>query len=90
LSLAIQDLGRRHVEYGVKDHHYETVGATLLWTLKESLGAEFTPQAKEAWATVYGVLASRCKRRLSLRHSRMRYQYARNQAGMTSYASPYV
>lgn len=56
---AIQDLGRRHVDYGVKDHHYETVGATLLWTLKDSLGAEFTPQANEAWATVYGVLAGK-------------------------------
>jgi len=55
---AIQDLGRRHADYGVKDHHYDTVGAALLWTLKEGLGAEFTPKAKEAWATVYGVLAA--------------------------------
>ena len=35
---AIQDLGRRHVDYGVKDHHYGTVGAALLWTLDKSLG----------------------------------------------------
>jgi len=55
---AIQDLGRRHADYGVKDHHYDTVGAALLWTLKEGLGAEFTPKAKEAWAMVYGVLAA--------------------------------
>jgi len=55
---AIRDLGRRHADYGVKDHHYDTVGAALLWTLKEGLGAEFTPKAKEAWATVYGVLAA--------------------------------
>jgi len=55
---AIRDLGRRHADYGVKDHHYDTVGAALLWTLKEGLGAEFTPKAKEAWAMVYGVLAA--------------------------------
>ena len=55
---AIQELGRRHADYGVKDHHYDTVGAALLWTLGKSLGAEFTPEAKDAWATVYAVLAT--------------------------------
>ena len=55
---AIQELGRRHADYGVKDHHYGTVGAALLWTLGKSLGAEFTPKVKEAWATVYAVLAT--------------------------------
>jgi hemoglobin-like flavoprotein len=58
IVLAIQELGRRHAEYGVKDHHYVTVGAALLWTLEKSLGAEFTPEAKDAWATVYGALAT--------------------------------
>ena len=55
---AIQELGRRHADYGVKDHHYGTVGAALLWTLGKSLGAEFTPKVKDAWATVYAVLAT--------------------------------
>ena len=55
---AIQELGRRHADYGVKDHHYATVGAALLWTLGQSLGAEFTPKVKDAWATVYAVLAT--------------------------------
>src|SRR5215467_6282708 len=31
ITAAIQDLGRRHADYGVEDHHYDTVGATLLW-----------------------------------------------------------
>jgi len=55
---AIQELGRRHADYGVKDHHYGKVGAALLWTLSKSLGAEFTPEAKDAWATVYAALAT--------------------------------
>jgi hemoglobin-like flavoprotein len=55
---AIQELGRRHANYGVKDHHYGTVGAALFWALGKSLGAEFTPEAKDAWATVYAVLAT--------------------------------
>jgi hemoglobin-like flavoprotein len=58
---AVQDLGRRHVKYGVKDAHYDTVGAALLWTLEQGLGEAFTPEAKEAWATAYGVLASTMK-----------------------------
>lgn len=55
---AVEDLGRRHVGYGVKDEHYATVGSALLWTLEKGLGEEFTPEVKEAWATTYGILAA--------------------------------
>jgi hemoglobin-like flavoprotein len=54
----IQELGRRHADYGVKEHHYDIVGAALLWTLGKSLGAEFAPEAKDAWTMVYDVLAT--------------------------------
>jgi hemoglobin-like flavoprotein len=54
---AVQDLGRRHVAYGVTAAHYDTVGAALLWTLEQGLGRDFTPEVKDAWATVYGLLA---------------------------------
>lgn len=54
----VEDLGRRHVGYGVKDEHYATVGAALLWTLEQGLGDDFTPDVKEAWTQVYTVLAS--------------------------------
>src|SRR6188472_4807873 len=57
----VEDLGRRHAGYGVRDEHYDTVGAALLWTLEKGLGQAFTPDAREAWATVYGVLASTMK-----------------------------
>ncbi len=55
---AVQDLGRRHVGYGVKDAHYGTVGAALLWTLEQGLGDAFTDEVKASWTAVYGVLAS--------------------------------
>lgn len=58
---AVQDLGRRHAGYGVKDRDYDTVGGALLWTLDKGLGEAFTPEVKEAWATVYGVLAGEMK-----------------------------
>ena len=59
---AVEDLGRRHVDYGVKDEHYDTVGAALLWTLEQGLGEAFTPDVKEAWATAYGLLAGVMKK----------------------------
>lgn len=58
----VEDLGRRHVPYGVKAEHYDTVGSALLYTLEEGLGADFTPAIKDAWAAVYGVLASTMRR----------------------------
>jgi len=54
----VEDLGRRHVAYGVADRHYDTVGEALLWTLEAGLGRAFTPEVKDAWATVYGLLAT--------------------------------
>ena len=57
----VEDLGRRHVRYGVTDQHYDTVGAALLWTLEAGLGRGFTADVKEAWATVYGLLATTMK-----------------------------
>lgn len=58
---AVQDLGRRHVAYGVKDSHYDTVGTALIWTFEKGLGPVFTPACKEAWVSVYGVLAGTMK-----------------------------
>jgi hemoglobin-like flavoprotein len=54
---AVQDLGRRHVAYGVTDKHYEPVGEALLWTLEKGLGDAFTPPLKEAWTETYLAVA---------------------------------
>lgn len=58
---AVRQLGARHGGYGVRDEHYDTVAEALLWTLEKGLGPAFTPDVKEAWATVYGVLATTMK-----------------------------
>ncbi len=57
----VEDLGRRHAGYGVADAHYDTVGAALLWTLEKGLGNAFTPEVKDAWIAVYGLLAGTMK-----------------------------
>ena len=58
---AVQDLGRRHVKYGVKDKHYDTVATALVFTLEKGLGDAFTPEVKEAWVTTYGILSKTMK-----------------------------
>jgi len=55
---AAQALAKRHVAYGVKPEHYDTVGAALLWTLRQGLGPAFTPETEAAWTRTYGVLSS--------------------------------
>jgi hemoglobin-like flavoprotein len=58
---AVRQLGVRHARYGVKDQHYDTVAEALLWTLERGLGSDFTPAVRDAWTTVYGVLATTMK-----------------------------
>jgi len=55
---AVEALGRRHGGYGVRESHYATVGAALLWTLEQGLGEAFTPAVREAWTEAYGTLAA--------------------------------
>ena len=57
----VEELGRRHVGYGVADAHYDTVGSALLWTLEKGLGTAFTADVKDAWVAVYGLLAETMK-----------------------------
>lgn len=53
----VQDLGRRHVKYGVRPQHYNSVAEAILWMLAQTLGATFTPEIKQSWTEVYTVLA---------------------------------
>ena len=57
----IEEMGRGHVKYGVKEAHYDTVGSALLWTLGQGLGPQFTPAVKDAWVEAYTTLASAMK-----------------------------
>jgi len=54
----VQALGKRHARYGVTDRHYVVVAAALLGTLGQCLGAAFTDDVKDAWATAYNLLAN--------------------------------
>jgi hemoglobin-like flavoprotein len=58
---AVQELGKRHVDYGVKPDHYNTVATALLYTLETGLGSAWTPEVKEAWIAVYVLLSQTMK-----------------------------
>jgi len=53
----IREMGKRHVNYGVKPAHYKAVGDSLLWTLKQGLGQDWNAELREAWASCYQLVA---------------------------------
>eukprot|EP01084_Bolivina_argentea_P156152 272121_1 len=61
---ALVKCGERHAAYGqngnwVEKAHYPVAGQALLMTLEQGLGKAFTPELKEAWTAVYGVIAEK-------------------------------
>lgn len=54
----LENLGRKHVGYGVRDEHYDKVGNALLWTLEQTLGDAFTNEARKAWSSLYETVAN--------------------------------
>ena len=58
---AVRAMGARHAGYGVREEHYATVGAALLWTLEKGLGPSFTDDVRVAWTKAYTLLADTMK-----------------------------
>ena len=61
---AVGALGKRHVHYGVEDHHFDSVGEALIDALHAVLGAGFTPDVQAAWLEAYTLVASVMRRAL--------------------------
>ncbi len=55
---SVRTLAKRHVTYGVKEHHYPVVGRALIETLSDGLGKAFTSEVRGAWEAAFGLLAS--------------------------------
>lgn len=55
--VALADLGRRHVGYGVRPHHYIHVGDILFGTLQELGGDRFDAPTRAAWQALYDKVA---------------------------------
>lgn len=55
-------LGKRHGNYGVEHHHFDSVGVALIKALGEILRDDFTAELQAAWAEAYGVVAAVMRR----------------------------
>jgi hemoglobin-like flavoprotein len=56
LSDALLGLGARHVNYGILPLHYPMVGGALLKTFESYLGADWTPEVRQAWVDAYAAI----------------------------------
>jgi hemoglobin-like flavoprotein len=54
----VRDLGARHLDFGVTDDQYDTVGAALIWTLEQGLGDAFTSDVMNAWVEAYTLISN--------------------------------
>lgn len=54
---AVCTLAVKHVDYGVTAEQYAPVGAALIWTLEQGLGADFDQPTRAAWLTAYSTLS---------------------------------
>lgn len=57
LTTTLHSLGRKHAGYGVTDEMYNWVGASLLATLAEVAGPDWTDAHARAWTEAYGAVA---------------------------------
>jgi hemoglobin-like flavoprotein len=53
----LQDLGQRHVSYGVRPAHYPLVGEVLLETFADFLGKHWTAAHHDAWVRGYAAVS---------------------------------
>lgn len=56
LTQALNDLGLRHIGYGVQRDQYPIVGQTLLATLAEITGDAWNDELQNAWADAYDAI----------------------------------
>lgn len=61
-SEEIKAMAIRHVGYGVEPKHYDLVGNTLIWTLKNGLGKDWNQDLEEAWIACYTTLTEQMLR----------------------------
>lgn len=56
LGSYLDGLGRRHVDYGAVEAHYDLVGSVLLETMAEMAGPAWNSELQDAWTTAYGAV----------------------------------
>jgi hemoglobin-like flavoprotein len=57
LAGTLEAMGKKHVDYGVTHEMYAFVGDSLLSTLAEVAGPDWTPELAAAWTEAYNAIA---------------------------------
>jgi len=52
----LKNLGADHIPRGVAKEHYPVVMGAVFKTLKDNLGASFTPAVQKAWKVVLNIV----------------------------------
>ena len=58
ITVALRNLGKRHVAYGVKPKDFANFEDALLFALEHALIDVFTPEVKAAWRAAYALVSS--------------------------------
>lgn len=58
LLVVTAPLSRRHVEYGVQQRHFASVGEALVGALAWAAGDDFTPELRQAWLEAYSLVGA--------------------------------
>jgi len=59
LESEMRDLSEGHASFGVRAEHFAPMGAALMVTLGETLGADFTDELRDAWRAAFEEVARR-------------------------------
>lgn len=58
LRQTLRPMGAKHLGYGVRDEMYPLVADTLIATLREASGLEWSARIERAWADALGAVAA--------------------------------
>lgn len=58
----LEESGRRHALYGIREEHYETVGTAFIEAIRETSVADFTAETEAAWTKLYEEMSEAMKR----------------------------
>lgn len=61
IAPTLRELGQRHVSYGVKPEHYDTLCSALVWAFGQGLQPGFNEEVRDAWTAVIQAINEQMK-----------------------------
>ena len=57
LAPFIEELSKRHVRYGVKEEHYQTMKIAIGWAMNNAYKNVLSPELIQYWLKAFGILS---------------------------------